>query len=287
MKIAIVGSNGYIAKFLLKQFEKDINISEILKIDQSGQYDEYLNLELANAFDYGQLEDVDFLIYTAAVSKPDACASDFVRCWRVNVEGTMYFIREAINRGCRVLFFSSDAVFGDGPGEIYTEESETKAFTPYGKMKKAVEDEFRGFPYFKAIRLSYVVSARDRFISYCLSCIERNEEADIFHPFYRNCISITDVVNVVSWFAYHFDEYEPQFLNVAGRELVSRVRIADELNRVLDGKLKYIISRPDKKFFKNRPNITQMNSLYLQKYGILEDSSFSEKIQKELEVLKY
>ncbi len=181
-----------------------------------------------------------------------------------------------------MLFFSSDAVFGDIPGQIYNEESETKAKTPYGCMKKAVEDEFKIVSCFKAIRLSYVASAKDRFISYCLSCIKSGKIADIYHPFYRNVIVVSDVVNTVVWFIQHWDEYKPFVLNVAGRELVSRIRIADELNRHLGGKLNYIISTPEDNFYKNRPKITQMESLYMKQYNILEDNTFTEKIKREL-----
>ncbi len=88
------------------------------------------------------------------------------------------------------------------------------------------------------------------------------------------------MVDIVSYFALHWSEYEPTFLNVAGKELVSRVRMADELNRVLGGKLKYTISMPGESFFTNRPRITQMKSLYMQKYGILPDNTFTEKYQK-------
>ena len=153
-------------------------------------------------------------------------------------------------------------------------------------MKKAVEDEFKGNPLFKAIRLSYVASAKDRFITYCLNCIRKGETADIFHPFYRNVIVVSDVVDIVSYFALHWSEYEPTFLNVAGKELVSRVRMADELNRVLGGKLKYTISMPGESFFTNRPRITQMKSLYMQKYGILPDNTFTEKISKEIKEIE-
>ena len=282
MKIALVGSSGYIAGFLLDRCKEEGNIDDILKIDQSGSKDVVLNLLDPEKFDYSLLDSIDYVIFMAAVSGPDRCAADFNYCWEINVTGTNYFIREAVNRKCKVLFFSSDAVFGDIPGEIYTETSETKAKTPYGRMKKAVEDEFKTNTHFKAIRLSYVVSAKDRFISYCLGCIERNESADIFHPFYRNCIVISDVVDAVVWLINHWDEYEPFFLNMAGRELVSRVRIADEMNRILGNKLKYIISTPNEDFYKNRPPITQMKSLYMQLYKIIEDDTFTEKLKKEL-----
>ncbi len=283
MKTAIVGSNGYIAKFILQRFEKETEIEQILKIDQDTEADMHLNLQEPEKFDYEVLDDIDYLVFTAAVSSPDRCASEFGYCWTINVTGTNYFIREAIKHKCHVLFFSSDAVFGDTPGIVYDEKSVTAATTPYGKMKKAVEDEFKGDAYFKAIRLSYVASAKDRFITYCLECIQNQKSADIFHPFYRNVITASDVADIAVYFAKHWDEYEPAFLNVAGRELVSRIRIADELNRIFHDRLKYTVSMPEDGFFTNRPRITQMESRYLQEYGILKAATFTEKIQKELE----
>ena len=210
MKTAIVGSSGYIAGYLLKRFEN------VLKIDQTSEADALLNLAEAEKFDYSALDSVNYVIFTAAISGPDMCAKEFEKCWNINVTGTEHFIKNAIARGCKVLFFSSDAVFGDIPGEIYTELSETNAQTPYGRMKKAVEDCFKGNPNFKAIRLSYVVSKNDRFVSYCLKCMDTGETADIFHPFYRNCITVSDVVNTVDWLINHWEDYEPQVLNVAG-----------------------------------------------------------------------
>lgn len=283
MKAAIVGSSGYIAQFILKRFTEEKDIDSILKIDMTENTDAYLNLAEAENFDYNNLDGIDYVVFTAAISGPDQCAKEYDKCWQINVTGTSFFIREAIKRNCRVLFFSSDAVFGDIPGAIYDEESETKAYTPYGKMKKAIEDEFKNEKNFKAIRLSYVASKKDRFITYCLNCIRSGETADIFHPFYRNVIVVSDVVDIVAYFAIHWNEYKPQFLNVAGKELVSRVRMADELNRLLGGKLKYTISMPGEEFFTNRPRITQMSSLYMQKYGIIADNTFTEKIAKELE----
>lgn len=277
MNIAIVGSSGYIAGNLLKRMDN------VLKIDQTPEADTHLNLTEAETFEYPVLNGIDYVIFTAAISGPDMCADEFEKCWKINVTGTEYFINEAISQGCRVVFFSSDAVFGDIPGEIYTELSKTQAQTSYGKMKKAVEDRFRDEPDFKAIRLSYVVSKNDRFVSYCRECIDTGETADIFHPFYRNCITVSDVVNTVEWLISHWDCFEPHVLNVAGSELVSRVRIADELNRLYDNKLKYAITSPGEDFYKNRPEITQMKSLYLNKYGILKDESFTEKLKRELE----
>ncbi len=286
MKIAIVGSSGYIAGFLIHALEKETAVDQILKIDQNTEADAFLSLTEPERFDYKTLEDIDCIVFTAAVSGPDQCANEFEACWKINVTGTEYFIREALRRNRNVLFFSSDAVFGDIPGEIYTEHSETRAETPYGRMKKSIEDSFKNNPHFKAIRLSYVVSAKDRFVSYCLSCIREGKTAEIFHPFYRNCITVSDVVSTVLWLIGHWREYGQAFLNVTGRELVSRVRIADELNRFYENRLAYTIVEPDSSFYRNRPRITQMESHYLYRNGILKDTPFTEKLKKELEEIR-
>ena len=61
--------------------------------------------------------------------------------------------------------------------------------------------------------------------------------------------------------------------------------MADELNLHIGG-LNYKISMPGEQFFTNRPQITQIRSLYMQKYGIVSDATFSEKIAKELESIE-
>lgn len=286
MKVSLVGSSGYIAEYILKKFMEEPEIESVLKLDKTDEADAYIDLANPENFNYKLLDDIDYVVFTAAISGPDQCAKEYDACWNINVTGTSYFIKEAIKRNCRVLFFSSDAVFGDIPGKIYDEESETLAFTPYGKMKKAVEDEFKCNSNFKAIRLSYVASAKDKYYTYLLKCIRNNEIADIFHPFYRNTTVISDVVDIVTYFALHWDDFGPTFLNVAGKELVSRVRMADELNRFYGGKLRYTISMPGDEFFTNRPRITQMKSLYMQRYGIIKDNTFTEKIAKEFKEIK-
>ena len=274
MKIAIVGSSGYIAKHLMKAFTTQLKDCEIVKIDMVGEVDLPLQLTAPAEFDYDKLRGVDYIIFTAAISGPDMCANEFEKCWNINVTGTSYFIRETIKREIKVLFFSSDAAFGDIPGHIYDEDSETKAYTAYGKMKKAIEDEFKGSPLFKCIRLSYVASANDKFISYCLNCIRKGETADIFHPFYRSCTTVSDVIKAIIWLLNNWTQFNSFVLDVTGTELVSRIRMADELNRYFGNKLKYVVSKPDETFFKNRPVVTQMKSKYLYKLGKIFSPNF-------------
>lgn len=281
--IAIVGSGGYIASRLIKQIAKDKGPQSILRIDRTDtEGTVFLDLRTPEAFDYHVLKGVNTIVFTAAVSSPDACASQYDESYAINVSGTLFFIERALSMGIRTLFFSSDAVFGNAPNAIFNEISNTLPDTPYGQMKKAIEDHFADDMRFKAIRLSYVVSARDRFVSYCLNCMRDGNVADIFHPFYRNCIILSDVIDAVCYLLENWEAFIPRFLNIAGDELVSRVRIADEINRLADGALAYTISRPDQAFYANRAPIVQMESLYRDVYHTHTKGNFSAKIQKEL-----
>lgn len=286
MRAAIIGGSGYIGKALYNRFQEEPGIACAVRLGQSDENDCYLDLAHPEQFDYSFFDNIDQVIFTAAVSGPDKCASDFELAWNINVIGTKKVIREALNRNCRVLFLSSDAVFGNIPGEVYTELSETRADTAYGKMKKAIEDEFKNSRNFKAIRLAYVVSARDRFVAYCFDCMKERKKAEVFHPFYRSCITLGCVLKMICWMISSWETYQPWVLNAAGPELVSRVRIADEINRFYNGRLQYEICRPGDGFFQNRAGITQMISSYMKQYQILNLNTFTEIFRQEMESVK-
>lgn len=282
--VALVGSGGYIASYLQTSLRANPEVDGIVLIDRVEAVNTRL-VELQNeaSIDALDLSCIDVMIFLAAISSPDICNDEFERCWAVNVVGTTRLIQRAIDAGIKVIFFSSDAVFGEDKGIPFTEDSTTAANTAYGKTKKAVEDTFKPEPLFKAIRLSYVVSKTDKFVRYCLGCMERNETAEVFHPFYRNCITVSVVAKVINWLISNWGVLDTSVLNIAGSELVSRVRIADEVNRLCGKRLKYRVEDPGIDFFTKRSAITQMTSKYLYDLGILPRVSFTDLIKNEFE----
>jgi len=283
MNIAILGSNGYIGSILSdKLYDLGYNI---IKISQSSGKDVYqLNLEHPQMFNYEILKNYDYVIITAAVSSPDKCSNSYESSYQINVIGTKYFINKALEYECKVLFFSSDAVFGVDKGKYFDENSKTAADTAYGIMKKEIEDCFKSNILFKAIRLSYVISPKDKFSSYLLKCKQSGETAEIYHPFYRNCITIDDVIDSVCWLIENWEAYDSPFLNICGSELVSRVRIVDEINRISNTEIKYVVVKPADIFFNNRPKTTEMRSIYLHSILNTWDEPFAEKINKQFKV---
>ena len=281
MNIGIVGCNGYIGRYLSVYLSQRTG-NKIINIGHGSKNGVELELKDAKHFNYGILKDVDIIIDTAAISSPDKCAEEYDYCRDINVIGTQIFIENAISCGTRVLFFSSDAIYGKDQGIPFNEMSTTAPVTAYGMMKKEVEDMFKGCDLFKSLRLSYVMSDDDKFTRYCLKCMHNGIEANIYHPFYRNVVSIKEVLNVVEWMISNWENYHYDNICVAGSELISRVRIADEINRLSGNALHYFISEPDSEFYNNRPAITEMRSLFLYKNKILEEVSITKKMQEVL-----
>ena len=98
----------------------------------------------------------------ASISAPDICAREHERAWSVNVTGTSEFISRTIERGGRVIFFSSDTVYGECE-DPFDESALCKPAGEYAEMKHKVERRFIENPSFKSIRLSYVFSREDKF----------------------------------------------------------------------------------------------------------------------------
>jgi nucleoside-diphosphate-sugar epimerase len=116
-----------------------------------------LRLEYADQFDYRLISAGDIILLTAAISEPDVYAREPDRARAVNVLGTSTFIERAIVRGARVVFFSTDVVYGEAPIEI-DESASCNPVGAYAASKVEVEARFFGNPAFKSLRLSYVFS---------------------------------------------------------------------------------------------------------------------------------
>lgn len=262
LKIFVVGATGYIGSVLFDYSKKlgtafgtsSVEVSSLL----------FLRLDASSDFDYRKISAGDVVLLTAAISAPDICAHEHDLAWNVNVTGTSIFIANVIARGGRVVFFSSDTVYGEREDEF----DESAACSPAGEyavMKHEVEQRFAGNPSFKAIRLSYVFSREDKFTKYLVGCARRNEEAELFHPFYRAIVHRGDVVEGALALAHRWDEFPQEVINFGGPEVLSRIDFADCLIDAGLSELKYSVIEPDVDFFKNRPRVIAMTSEILPK----------------------
>mgnify|MGYP003369395617 CR=1 FL=1 len=276
MKIAIVGT-GYVGNALKRFLKKTYPEYDIKTYGKNICNDQVIDLNEAEEFDYDVLNQVDYVIFTAAVSSPDICANDYDMSYRINVTGTGHFIENSLNKQCRVIFLSSDAVFGFAD-TIVDENSKTVSDTVYGGMKKAIEDRFRGNPNFKSLRLSYVISENDKFANYLKNSYEEDTEVEVFSPFSRCCITMKELLEVINYLIVNWYIVPSQFINVCGNELISREQIAFEWNKYYNNKLKIKIVKMPEEFTKNRPAILNMKSLYLNDILHLNHKTLEERL---------
>jgi len=162
-KYFVVGGRGYVGAALYSSIPDGVAGYASTSSGAEG----FLRLRLEVPGDFANLPisvgDVVFL--TAAISSPDICAREHDRAWAVNVTGTSGFIANVITRGGRVVFFSSDTIYGER-SDVFDETEKSNPAGEYAEMKAEVEKKFLGNPLFKSIRLSYVFSQEDKFTKY-------------------------------------------------------------------------------------------------------------------------
>ena len=111
MKIIIVGATGYIGARLYK-LVRALFPATIGTSSQQQKGLMQLDLKRPDLFDYELISSSDYILLTSAISAPDICIQQPCFARSINVLGTQKFIDAIIERGGRVIFFSSDTVYG-------------------------------------------------------------------------------------------------------------------------------------------------------------------------------
>ena len=280
-KILIIGADGYIGTKLSKSLSVDYKIIRYSGIYVSGMY--FFNLmNPDNIIDDKIFHKNDIAVFMAGISSPDVCENDFTNSYQINVTGTKRVIYKLLNKGVKVIFLSSDIVYGIESNKIFDETSQKTPFGAYGKMKSSVEDEFLNISSFLTLRLSYIFSFEDKFTKYLLSNY-RNEIKEIFHPFLRSIVYVDDLIDVIKSIIKNWPENN--IINVCGESLISRVDIANAIKDLVIPKLSFKVINPGDNFFSIRPPIIHTRSILLHNLLGRKVLSLKESIYREKEKL--
>lgn len=245
-----------------------------------------LILDLTNPmeFDYSAISEADTVIHLAAISSPDACENAYADAYQINVAGTIRFVENCLKRNARVLFFSSDTVYGESKDisePVFTEESACQPKGKYAEMKHAVEKVFALESRFKVFRLSYVFSKNDKFTVYLIKCAEQKKAAEIYHPFYRNVIYVDDIINAIQSLLNNWDLHTNQVFNLCGRQLLSRQEMAAQYKKIVNSNLNFKVIEPSSGFFKARARIIKTASLHLNKLLLKDTMNIDQALKQE------
>lgn len=284
LRLVIIGATGYIGARLAAAGRARF---EVLGTS-SRAIDGLQPLDLAQPPDDGApwLRAGDVVCVTAAISSPDVCAREYDRARAVNVVGTSRFVRQALGRGARVIFFASDTVYGE-QAEAFDESAAIAPAGEYAAMKAEVESSFAAEPGFKSIRLSYVFSAGDKFTRYLGGCARRGETAEVFDPFVRSVVHLDDVVAGVLALADRWSTVPAPHLNFGGPAAVSRLEFATTLQRLAWPALRFTVTEPPAAFFAARPRHIPMNSPWLARLLGRPPATLAQAVAAELTHLEH
>ena len=263
MATHLVGATGNIGKRVVEKGGDRINVISRfeLKLDQRPLY---YNFD-AKSIGGTSIKEGEEIIFAAAISEPSVVSAQFEKALAVNVDSTGEFIETALGKGCKVLFLSSDAVYGDVETG-FDESHPTNPKGAYAEMKAVVEKRFEGNPNFKALRLSYNFFKDDRFTTYLRQCAEKGVEAEVFDPLTRAVVHRDDTVDAILNITADWDNCQGwQYINCGGPEVMSRQRFTEILKNTALPTLKYKVTAPPAKFYGDRAAFSEMHSPNLEK----------------------
>jgi nucleoside-diphosphate-sugar epimerase len=256
MGIVLVGAAGYIGRRIAAAAADALPVFHAGGAAAPGAT---VSLEAPADFDYGLVAAGDVVLLTSGISSPDRCAADPERARAVNATGTGEFIARLLDRDARVVFFSTDTVYGEQP-EPFDESRPCRPLGVYAELKHEVERRFAAAPGFKTIRLSFVFSRDDSFTTYLARCATAGTEASLYVPFRRAVIHRDDVVAGAIALARDFAAVPSGIVNFGGPSVVDRPEFAAILQtRALAG-LRWTAADPPSDFFTKRARAICMTS---------------------------
>lgn len=279
MGLVVVGAAGYIGRRIAALVPDALRVFHAGSSPCPGE-GPAVSLEAAATFEYGRIRAGDVVLLTSGISSPDRCAKDPDRARAVNVTGTGEFISRLLDRQARVIFFSTDAVYGEQP-DRFDETQPCRPLGVYAELKHEVECRFLGTPGFKTIRLSFVFSRDDSFTTYLIRTAEAGAEASLYSPFQRAVIHREDVVLGAVSLARDFDAVTSDIVNVGGPAVLDRPEFASVLRSAALDSLRWTTVTPPPEFFANRARSICMTSPILA--GLLgrQPASLREAVQHE------
>jgi len=207
MKIAIVGANGRLGAALVREYQRDYEVTSYdrRQLDLS-QLDRVRSALAATKF--------ELLINCAALTNVDYCESHREEAFVVNAEAPRLLAQIANEKSAKLIHFSTDYVFDGKKTDPYVEEDEAVPLSVYGESK--LEGERRVLEVSSqhlVVRLSWVFGPdKPSFID---QIIQRARENDVITAVADKFSAPTYTINVAGWLRLAIDKNANGTLHLA------------------------------------------------------------------------
>lgn len=218
-KTFILGASGYIGANLVKHLDPKKNVVKLGR--NSG--DVFFDLASSNPQILANLvKPDDTFVFLAAISSPEICKKNKDYAYSINVIKTIELINWLVAKHVRVIFSSSDVVFGKKTQVAYDDDF-LEPLGDYAEMKMLVENAFVKSSFVKIIRFSYVYGKQDKFSIMVTEAESEGSIVKVFRGFDRNIVSLDDVLKGIEILIERWDDFAFNAVNFSGPTLVSRV----------------------------------------------------------------
>lgn len=279
-KIYIIGATGYLGKYLFTKFIDLFDVTGTTSNVNQIKHLTYFDLSNPSNFDYSKVNTEDYVVFCSAISSPDICKNDFEFAHSINVVGTEVAVANFLQKGARVIFCSSDTVYGHQKNPV-DENILLNPVGEYGKMKMEIEKKFAKNKNFKIIRLSYIFSAQDKFTQFVVKSIVSEDVIEIFDPLYRNIVWRDDVAAGIKNLILKWDRLSYSVFNFGGPASLSRDKFVKSIFKGYNSSTIVKTSCPPDGFFNNRPreiclDISRFNALLTRPPRSIEEAAVVE-----------
>ncbi len=229
MKVIVTGSKGQLGTDVISELQK--NNIEYIETDLP-------ELDITDADAVEKLiseSNADAVIHCAAFTNVDLAESEREACKKINYNGTLNIARACANRGIKLLYLSTDYVFG-GDGETpFETDSPTAPCNYYGETKLDGEKAVAGIcPKHFIVRISWVFGKNgNNFVKTMLRLAETRDEITVVNdqtgsPTYTKDLSelLCQMIKTEKYGTYHatnegfcsWAEFASKIMELSGAE---------------------------------------------------------------------
>jgi dTDP-4-dehydrorhamnose reductase len=207
MKIAIVGASGRLGAALVREYQRDYEVTSYDRRQLDlGQLDRVRSALAATKF--------ELLINCAALTNVDYCESHREEAFVVNAAAPRLLAQIANEKSAKLIHFSTDYVFDGKKNAPYTEEDTASPLSVYGESK--LEGERRVLEVSSqhlVVRLSWVFGPdKPSFID---QIIQRARENEAVTAVADKFSSPSYAIDVASWLRLAIDKNANGLLHLA------------------------------------------------------------------------
>jgi dTDP-4-dehydrorhamnose reductase len=204
VRILITGAKGMLGATLVEQWQStyDVCATDIKNFPENPAR-KFFEFDLSSDCYTELLEWAmpDVIVHCGAITNMDYCEKYPNQAMAVNAASVRKLLE--IQTQSRLIFISSDAVFGDG-FHMASEDLDARPETIYGKSKKVGEDMLREAPGLNlAVRTTIVGKnsnpAAKGFVEWIVESVREDREITLFADVFFTPITIWDFADELEW----------------------------------------------------------------------------------------